>query len=56
MSIRKLRYILSWWLFDLAARIHPPLRVRMVGQAHWVGNLWLSWSIEPRHTKEEVKR
>ena len=40
-----IRYHISVWLFDLAARIYP-FHGRMTGQAHHVGNRWLTWKIE----------
>ena len=45
MSLLGLRYRLSYLLFDLAARVHPPLRVRSKSVAHHVGNVWLEWRL-----------
>ena len=42
--MKALRFALSVWLFDLAARIYP-LTGNQVGQAHHVGQRWLTWSI-----------
>ncbi len=43
--IRRLRFRIAVFLFDLAARVYPEMRVKKTGQAHHVGDRWLEWSI-----------
>lgn len=43
--VQHLRRKTAYFLFDLAAWIHPRLSVRAVGQCHHVGDTWLEWKI-----------
>jgi hypothetical protein len=42
--MRRIRYYLAVWLFDLAAQVYPSTKGTL--QAHHVGDRWLEWSID----------